>query len=119
MNFESIYTHCISKTFVQEAYPFDKKTLVFKVGGKMFLLVDSDNPISINVKCNPETGVDLRECYDGIQPGYHMNKKHWITINLTSGIPSSVILDCINQSYELVYNSLSKKQRAQLEETRK
>ncbi len=68
MNFESIYTHCISKTFVQEAYPFDKKTLVFKVGGKMFLLVDSDNPISINVKCNPETGVDLRECYDGIQP---------------------------------------------------
>jgi predicted DNA-binding protein (MmcQ/YjbR family) len=119
MNFEDIYSHCITKPFVQEDYPFDKSTLVFKIGGKIFLLIDSYNPVSVNVKCDPERGLELREQYEGITPGYHMNKKHWITINLNSGIPSSVILDCINQSYNLVYNSLSKKQRAQLEETRK
>lgn len=116
MNFESIYTHCISKPFSQEDYPFDKNTLVFKVGGKIFLIIDSDNPVSINVKCDPEKAIDLREEYDGIEPGYHMNKKHWITIDLFAGISENIILQCINESYNLVYNSLTKKQKAHLEE---
>ena len=97
MNFESIYTHCISKSFSQEDYPFDKNTLVFKVGGKIFLIIDSDNPVAINVKCDPEKAIDLREQYDGIQPGFHMNKKHWITIDLYAGISEIIILNCIIQ----------------------
>lgn len=116
MNFEDIYSHCTSKQFATEDYPFDTSTLVFKVGGKLFLLIDSDNPNSINVKCNPEKGVELRETYLGIQPGYHMNKKHWLTIQLNSDIPNSIILNCIDQSYELVFKSLSKKTQNTLEQ---
>jgi predicted DNA-binding protein (MmcQ/YjbR family) len=114
MNFENIYSHCISKPFVQEDFPFDNKTLVFKIGGKIFLLINSENPTSINVKCNPEKGIELRERFEGIQPGYHMNKKHWITISLTKGISQKVILECINNSYELVLKSLPKKQQTVL-----
>jgi predicted DNA-binding protein (MmcQ/YjbR family) len=109
MNLEDIYFHCTTKPYVQEDYPFDKSTLVFKIGGKIFLLIDSDNPISINVKCNPERSIELREQYEGITPGFHMNKKHWITIKLLSDIPKTIIIDCINESYDLVYYSLPKK----------
>lgn len=114
MNFEDIYSHCSSKPFVQQDFPFDEKTLVFKIGGKIFLLIDSKNPISINVKCDPEKAIELRERFEGIQPGYHMNKKHWITINLTVEVPQQIIEACIDESYNLVYNSLSKKVRDQL-----
>lgn len=114
MNFEDIYSHCISKPNVQQDFPFDEKTLAFKIGGKIFLLIDSKNPISINVKCDPEKAIELRERFEGIQPGYHMNKKHWITINLNVGIPQPIIEACIDDSYILVYQSLSKKVRNQL-----
>jgi predicted DNA-binding protein (MmcQ/YjbR family) len=114
MNFESIYSHCIAKPHVHEDYPFDKTTLVFKVGGKIFLLIDSFNPVSINVKCNPEKAIELREQFDGIKPGFHMNKKHWITIDLFAVIPENTVLECINHSYELVFKSLSKKTQEQL-----
>ncbi|MFM7662877.1 MAG: MmcQ/YjbR family DNA-binding protein [Bacteroidota bacterium] len=114
MKFEDIYSNCILKPFVEESYPFDKSTLVFKIGGKMFLLVDSDNPISINVKSDPEKSIELRERYEGIQPGYHMNKKHWITINLIGGVPNEVIINCIDDSYALVLTSLPKKIKSQL-----
>ena len=80
----------------------------------MFLLIDSDNPISVNVKCDPERGIELRELFEGIHPGYHMNKKHWITINLRCGIPQSVILECIDNSYDLVYKSLPKSKQIKL-----
>lgn len=114
MNLEDIYSHCIIKPFVQEDFPFDDKTLVFKISGKIFLLIDSKNPISINVKCDPEKAIELRERFEGIQPGYHMNKKHWITINLNVGVPRPIIEACIDESYNLVYHSLSKKIRDQL-----
>jgi predicted DNA-binding protein (MmcQ/YjbR family) len=119
MDLEKVRLQCLSKLGASESFPFDNQTLVFKVGGKIFALLDVEQTESINLKCEPEKAIELRERFISVMPGYHMNKKHWITISLTSGIPPSVILDCINQSYDLVYNSLTKKQRTQLEEAQK
>ncbi|MBM3451996.1 MAG: MmcQ/YjbR family DNA-binding protein [Bacteroidetes bacterium] len=109
MNIEDLYSLCASKPYVNEDFPFDDQTLVFKIGGKIFLLVDINNPISISVKCSPERSIELRERFEGIQPGYHMNKKHWITISLRAEIPQEILVECINNSYELVIKSLTKK----------
>jgi predicted DNA-binding protein (MmcQ/YjbR family) len=109
MNLELIREYCISKPYSEESFPFDQQTLVFKVGGKIFALMDVDNPDGLNVKCNPEKALELREKYQGILPGYHMNKKHWNTIQLFSDVPDSTIYECIDDSYQLVLNALPKR----------
>jgi predicted DNA-binding protein (MmcQ/YjbR family) len=114
MNFEDFREYCLGKPFVSEGFPFDQKTLVFKVVGKMFALTDVDGFESINLKCYPEKSIELRERFAGIQPGYHMNKKHWNTVSVNEDVSRSLIIELIDHSYELVFNSLPKKTRNEL-----
>lgn len=115
MCLEEIRTYCLSKPFTEEAFPFDNVTLVFKVAGKMFALINVDEVRSINLKCDPERAIELREQHDGILPGYHMSKKHWNTVSLNGTVDRSLVLKLIDHSYELVYASLPKKTRNELE----
>lgn len=115
MDLEKIREYCLSKLGVTECFPFDQQTLVFKVGGKMFALIDVEIPESINVKCDPEKAIELRERYPAILPGYHMNKKHWNTVQLNQGLSDQLILSFLDESYQLVYQSLTKKQRSEIE----
>lgn len=115
MYLEEIRTYCLSKSFTEEAFPFDSVTLVFKVAGKLFALIDVEEARSINLKCDPERAIELREQYDGIIPGYHMSKKHWNTVSLDGTVDRSLVLELIDHSYDLVYASLPKKIRNELE----
>ena len=94
------------KKGVTEEFPFDKNTLVYKVMGKMFALTDIDSFQSINLKCDPEKAIQLREAYEGVTPGYHMNKKHWNTIRTDGSIPDDLICQWIDDSYKLVVDKL-------------
>ena len=114
MHFEDFREYCLRKPFVTEGFPFDQSTLVFKVGGKIFLLTDIDSFVSVNLKCDPENCIELRERYQGIIPGFHMNKKHWNTVLLNSDVDQKLFLELIDDSYQLVFNSLSKKTRNEL-----
>ena len=98
MDIESFREHCIVKKGVTEEFPFDNQTLVFKVMGKVFALADVDLFTSVNLKCDPERAVELRERYDGIQPGYHMNKKHWNTVLMDGTIPDVHTKELIDHS---------------------
>ena len=115
MNIEQIRDYCLSKKGVTEEFPFDEKTLVFKVMSKMFVLSGLERiPHEINLKCNPEKAIELREEYDGlIYGGYHMNKKHWNTV-VIGQLPNDLIIEMIDHSYELVVSKLSKKLREQI-----
>lgn len=111
MFLDDLRNHCIEKPGVTEGFPFDKSTLVFKVFGKMFALLDVDSFESINLKCEPEKAIELRESHQGIQPGYHMNKTHWNTVLLNDDVTDELLVELIDHSYELVYASLPKKVR--------
>ena len=111
MNIEKLRDYCLSKAGVTESFPFDENTLVFKVGGKMFLLTDLVDELSMNVKCDPELAIELRERYPEVTPGYHMNKKYWNTIMLKGDIPESILLEWIDHSYQLVFDALPLKVR--------
>ena len=108
MDVEFIWNYCLSKNGAEETFPFNPSTLVFKVGGKMFALFDVDNFTGINLKCDPEKSIELRESYSGITSAFHMNKKHWITVKINQDVDSSLILELVNHSYDLVHSSLSK-----------
>lgn len=114
MTLDHIREHCLKKKFVTEEFPFDEETLVFKVMGKMFLLTNLNPPLSINIKCEPENAIEQRERYEAVQPGYHMNKKHWNTVDIDESIPAKLIFQWIDDSYELVVKSLPKKDRGLL-----
>ena len=116
MNIEEYRTYCLAKKGVTEEFPFDENTLVFKVMGKMFTATDLALFESINVKCDPELAVELREMHPSVQPGYHMNKKHWNTILMDGGVNDRLIQSWIDLSYELVVNGLPKKLRAELDQ---
>ncbi|RZF58478.1 MmcQ/YjbR family DNA-binding protein [Sphingobacterium corticibacterium] len=115
MNIEDIREHCLTKPAVTEELPFGPDTLVFKVGGKVFLLVGLDQveSLSFNVKCNPDVAVELRLNYpETVIPGYHMNKKHWNTVYCNRQLSDERLRTFIDDSYALVYNSLSKAVKA-------
>lgn len=115
MNIEDIRIYCLSKKGTSESFPFDNDTLVFKVRDKMFALLGITNdPLSMNLKCDQEKAIELREKHAAILPGYHMNKNHWNTILLDGSLESSLVRQLIDDSYDLVLNSLSKKQREEL-----
>ena len=114
MNLETVREYCLNKKGVTESLPFDDVSPVYKVMNKIFLIASLTPPISINVKCDPELAVELRERYDGVTPGYHMNKAHWNTVDLESGIPPKKIYEWINHSYELVAAGLKKKDKEEL-----
>lgn len=100
---------------VTEDFPFDETTLVLRVGGKIFALINLERNASVNLKCDPERALDLREHYEAILPGYHMNKKHWNTILLEGNLPDSLVKEMIDHSYALVLASLPGKVRAEIE----
>jgi predicted DNA-binding protein (MmcQ/YjbR family) len=102
MDIESLRDHCISKKGVTESFPFGEDTLVFKVKGKIFALVNLDGQLSINLKCDPDLAIELRERYSSVIPGYHMNKKHWNTIYIDGTIPDKEIISWIDNSYLLI-----------------
>lgn len=108
MNIEQIRDYCLAKPGATEGLPFGQDTLVFKVGEKLFLLTSFSQGDRFNVKCDPELAAELREQYPEIQPGYHMNKKHWNTIRTDGNLSRRQICDMIDHSYNLVRNSLPK-----------
>jgi len=114
MNIEELRAYCLSKKAVEETLPFDDDTLVYKVMGKAFALCSIQKPDSVNLKCNPERAILLREEFEGIQPGYHMNKKHWNTVYF-EGVSDKLCRELIDHSYELVVLGLPKKLREELE----
>ena len=116
MTLENFRAYCLSKKAVTEEFPFDEETLVYKVMGKMFALANSIDFSSINLKCDPEKATELREHYDAVKPGYHMNKKHWNTVLLDSSIPDKLIRQWIDDSYDLVVKGLTKKEKQALED---
>lgn len=116
MNIEEYRDYCLSKKGVTEDFPFDEKTLVFKVMGKMFALCDVELFESYNVKCDPDRAIELREQYAGIKPGYHMSKKHWNTITSISDVPDDIQRELIDHSYRLVVKGLTKRLRTELED---
>jgi len=105
---------CLKLKGTSEGFPFDNKTLVFKVGGKMFALTDVDSFVSINLKANPEKSIVLRETFNAVNPGFHMNKKHWNTIDVNSDLNDELLLELILDSYNLVVKSLTKKTRDEM-----
>lgn len=116
MNIEEFRAYCIAKPDTTEEFPFDESVLVFKVLGKMYALTNIDAAeFTVNLKCDPEYALELREQYTSIIPGYHMSKKHWNTVNVDQGeVSKELLLSLINQSYDLVVDKLTKKQKEAL-----
>ena len=115
MDLAQFREYCLSKPRATEGTPFGPDVLVFKVAGKMFALAVFDEmPTTVNLKCDPDWALDLRDRYEQVRPGYHMNKKHWNTVVLDGVIPEREIRKMIDHSYELVVQRLSKAKRAKL-----
>jgi predicted DNA-binding protein (MmcQ/YjbR family) len=108
MNIETLREYCLSKNNVTESFPFDEVTLVFKVEGKIFALVNLEGELSLNLKCDPEFALELRERYQAVTPGYHMNKKYWNTVSLDGTIPDKLVFSWIDHSYEQVLKKTKK-----------
>ncbi len=114
MNIEEYRDYCMGKKGVTEGFPFDEKTLVFKVMNKMFALTDVEGFQSINLKCNPDDAIELREQYHAVKPGYHMSKKHWNTVSVGEDASDDLIYGWIDDSYNLIVQSLTKKLKEEL-----
>ncbi|HVS96853.1 MAG TPA: MmcQ/YjbR family DNA-binding protein [Puia sp.] len=115
MDIETLRDYCLAKPAVSEGFPFGESTLVFKVKGKMFLLVNLEDPVlQFNAKCDPEQAVEWREQFPAVQPGYHMNKRLWNTVIVDGSIPVRHLRQMIDDSYRLVVLSLPKKDRTGL-----
>ena len=114
MDIELVREYCISKKGVTESFPFNESTLVFKVMDKIFALLNLEFPHSINLKCDPIKAVELREEYEDITPGYHMNKTHWNTLDLTGTLANRMVKELIDHSYNLVVDKLPRKTREEL-----
>jgi predicted DNA-binding protein (MmcQ/YjbR family) len=114
MTLETFCSFCLSLPHVSEEFPFDRNTLVFKVGGKIFALLDVENFEAVNLKCDPEKAIELREVYNAISGGYHMNKKHWNTVKLLDDVDDKLLLELTQNSYQLVFNGLTKKIKDEL-----
>jgi len=109
MDIETLREYCISKPGAEETLPFGPDTLVYKVNGKIFLITSLDEEkLSFNVKCDPDLATELREQYSCVQPGYHMNKKHWNTIIVDGSVSSKLLKEWIDQSYRLVRKNVAK-----------
>jgi len=113
VNIEELRDYCLAKPAVTEGFPFGEDTLVFKVGEKIFLITSLGQP-SFNVKCDPEKAVELREQFNEVKPGYHMNKKHWNTVRTDGLLTNTQLRDMIDHSYDLILKSLPKKLQAEI-----
>jgi len=116
MHIEQFREFCLSKKGVTESFPFDKDILVFKVLNKMFVLTSlSSEQFKVSLKCDPEKAIELREQYESIIPAFHMNKKHWNSINIEVLMNDKLFIKLVNHSYELVIKGMTKKDRLLLE----
>lgn len=114
MEAQEIREYCLAKKGVTEGFPFDEETLVFKVGGKMFLLMSLENtPLTFNAKNLPEKNEELRAQFTQIVPGYHMSKVHWNTV-VVEGLRPDFLKELIDESYDLIFASLTKKMREEV-----
>jgi len=111
---EEFREYCLKKQGVEECFPFDETTLVFKVMGKMFALTDLGEHFYINLKCEPQWAIELREKYSCISAGFHMNKKHWNTVKIEDSLPISLIYKMIDHSYDLIVKHLTLSQKEKL-----
>jgi predicted DNA-binding protein (MmcQ/YjbR family) len=110
LTYADVDRYCLSLPGAELTYPFDFETPVFKVGGKIFALYGATNdPPRVNLKCDPDDAAALRAEYPAIQPGYHMNKKHWNTVALDGSLPDALVRELIDHSYALVVASLSRR----------
>ena len=114
MNLIFFRDFCLALPHVTEDTPFDAKTLCFRIGGKIFAILDMEVFEYVNLKCDPERSIELREQYPGITPGFHMNKKSWNSVSVQGNVPDRLILDLARHSYDLVYSSLPKKIQLEL-----
>jgi len=108
MNVEELREYCLSLKGVTEDFPFDEETLVFKVAGKMFCLMNLDGPLSVNLKNEPDKNIELREQHGCIKPGYHMSKIHWNTVEIDGSLPDDLVKTLIDESYDLVVMKLNR-----------
>lgn len=115
MNIESLYEYCLHKPGTEETMPFGDDTLVFKAGGKIFLLISLKEGNRFNVKCDPDWAAELRESYSEVQPGFHMNKTHWNTVFMDGNLSDKQLLEMIDHSYQLIIKSLPKNIREKLQ----
>lgn len=117
MNIEAFHAYCMSKKGVEETFPFDEQTLVFKVMGKMFALTGLEYAdFRVNLKCDPDWALELREQYPDVQPGWHMSKKHWNTVYFEQELEDGFLRELIDHSYDLVVQGFTKKLRAEWEQ---
>jgi predicted DNA-binding protein (MmcQ/YjbR family) len=115
MDLAAFRDYCLRKRGTTEGTPFGETVLVFKVAGKIFALAAFDEiPATVNLKCDPDVALALRDRYEQVQPGYHMNKKYWNTVEIDSGVPEAELRKMIEHSYDLVVRALPKEQRDQL-----
>ena len=115
MDLAQFREYCLSKSQATESTPFGPDVLVFKVAGKMFALAALDEiPATVNLKCDPDVALELRDRYEQVQPGYHMNKKHWNTVEISNGVPEAELRKMIDHSYDLIVKSLPKAAKAKL-----
>lgn len=114
MNIEEFRSICLAMPGVTEEFPFDEQTLVYKVMGRIFAITNIDSFESINLKCDPEKAVELREAYDEVIPGFHMNKKHWNTVIVEGSISNVLLTSWIKESYDRVVEKLPKSLQKEL-----
>ena len=114
MNIIEFQKYCLLKKGAHEDFPFGDDTMVMKVMGKIFAMANLDGPLSLNLKCDPEMAVELRERYQAVRPGYHMNKKHWNTVEIDDSVTDALIRQWIDHSYNLVVSQLPAKLRKNL-----
>jgi len=115
MNIEDFRNYCLLKKGVHEDFPFGPETLVMKVMGKMFALANLDGELTINLKCDPEKAIEIREQYPAVRAGYHMDKKHWNTIYMDGSVSDKLLNKWIDDSYYLVVAKLTKKLKDELD----
>ena len=114
MDIEILWQYCLSKPGSTESFPFDAETLVFKVMGKMFAILPLERQEQIALKCDPGRAIELREEWEEITAGYHLNKTHWNSVRVNGRLPSSLIKELVDHSYDLVAASLKKAEKAAL-----
>ena len=114
MHLDTFRDHALSLPAATEDMPFGPDTLVFRVGGKMFALLALGGEPTVNLKCDPERAVGLREAYAGVRPGFHMSKRHWNTVELQGDVPADVLREMADHAYALVRAGLTRAARAAL-----
>lgn len=115
MDLDTFRTYCLKKKGTTEETPFGPDTLVYKVMGKIFAITGFKKPLQVNLKCDPERVIELREEYEEVLPGYHMNKTHWNTVVSKGKMSDKMLKELTDQSYELIVKSLKKTDQEKLE----